>query len=67
MGDLKKRSVAKIVTWHLVAICISFSVSYFFTGQVIASAKITFSSIVIGMTLFYFHERIWDRIKWGRF
>jgi len=66
MSDSKKRSFAKIVTWHVIAIFITFSISYFFTGQILASAKITFTGIIVGMALFYIHERIWDKIRWGK-
>lgn len=65
--DSKKRSIAKIISWHIIATVLTFCISYFFTGQIIASAKITFTGIFVGMALFYIHERVWDRIKWGKY
>ena len=64
--DSKKRSVVKIITWHITALVLSFSVTYFFTGLVLPSIKITLMGIFLGMVLFYFHERIWDNIEWER-
>lgn len=66
MNDSKKRSFVKIITWHLLAMSFTLGIVYFFTGQLITSAKVTFSALTVGMVLFYVHERIWDKIKWGK-
>ena len=63
--DNKKRSLAKVISWRAVGIIFWPIFSYLVTGDWIETCILTAG--FIGMTfLYYFHERIWDRIKWGR-
>lgn len=64
--DSKKRSFVKIITWHAVAVSFTLVIVFFFTGQFVTSAKVTFSALAVGMVMFYVHERVWDKIKWGK-
>lgn len=66
MDETKKRSFLKIITWHIVAPSFTLVIIYFFTEQFIASTKATLTALVVGMALFYAHERIWNKIKWGK-
>jgi uncharacterized membrane protein len=64
--DKLKRSVAKSVTWRLWAIIILCGLGWIFTGNIEQTASLTISFTVIQFLLYYFHERIWERIKWGQ-
>lgn len=64
--ETKKRSVAKTVTWKVIATSITLLTVYAFTGNLIWSAKITIAAAVMGMVSFYIHERIWNQIGWGK-
>ncbi len=66
MGDTRKRSIAKIITWHIIAPTFTLAIIYFFTGQFIASTKATLTALAVGMLMFYVHERVWNKIKWGK-
>jgi uncharacterized membrane protein len=60
------RSIAKTVTYRVLIMILDFSTIYLFTGK----AKIALGFMVVSnvyTTVGYFaHERIWDRIKWGK-
>lgn len=60
------RSIVKTVTYRVFIMILDFSTIYLFTGKV----KIAFGFMVVSnvyTTVGYFvHERIWDRVKWGK-
>lgn len=60
------RSILKAITWKIVASLISFSVSYYQTGDF--QYALRFSAIVffIGIAAYYVHERTWNAVHWGK-
>lgn len=64
--ETKKRSVAKTVTWKIIATAITLFTVYFFTGTFIGSLKITVAAATLGMISFYIHERMWNGVRWGK-
>jgi uncharacterized membrane protein len=64
--DCNTRSIAKAVTWKILAFCITLTASYIFSGSMPQALKITGSAALIGIVMYYIHERIWNRIDWGR-
>lgn len=58
--DHKIRSWTKSFTWRFIGI------TYMFTGKWESAAAVTLSFHIIRMILYYFHERVWERISWGR-
>ena len=65
MRETRKRSIAKSVVWRLICIIVSILTSYFLTGKWDVALAIGSIYNVITMILYYFHERTWNRIKWG--
>ncbi len=62
----KSRSWAKSITWRIVGILILGGISYLFTRDM---AKVTWITLIfhsIRLVLYYWHERLWERIAWGR-
>ncbi|MFA6339142.1 MAG: DUF2061 domain-containing protein [Candidatus Paceibacterota bacterium] len=61
-----KRSILKSITFRILIILSDLVVVFAFTRR----ADITFGLVVstnLASTLFYFiHERIWNKIQWGR-
>jgi uncharacterized membrane protein len=66
VSDSHARSIIKAVTWKLTAVIITLVVGYWISGNWKMSAEITGIAAVIGLVAYYFHERIWNRIGWGR-
>jgi uncharacterized membrane protein len=64
--ESKKRSLTKTITWKIVATLITFLTLYYFTGNLSVSSAITVVEAVLGMILFYIHERVWNRVSWGK-
>jgi uncharacterized membrane protein len=62
----KKRSLAKSLTWRIVAIVSTFVVGYFMTGSLSFAASLTLVSNLINFLLYYLHERVWLKVKWGK-
>ncbi len=67
-GDMvsKKRSLAKSLTWRVIAIVSTFAIGYVLTGSLAFAASLTLISNVINFVLYYLHERVWLKIEWGK-
>ncbi len=66
MYDLKKRSIAKGISWRILATIDTFFISLFFLNKIIIALPIALTEIFSKMFLYYIHERIWNSIQWGR-
>ena len=62
----KKRSLAKSLTWRLVAVISTFIIGYVMTGSLSFAASLTVVSNLINFILYYVHERVWLKVAWGR-
>lgn len=62
----KKRSLAKSLTWRIIAILSTFVVGYVLSGSVAFAASLSFISNLINFVLYYVHERLWIRVNWGK-
>ena len=60
------RSVVKAVSWRVVGTLDTLIVSYLLTGEIAVATSIASVDFVTKMILYFFHERVWNRIKWGR-
>ena len=64
--DTLRRSVVKTVTYRAVILVLDFTSIYLFTGQI----KIAFGFMIVSniytSIAYFFHERIWGHIKWGK-
>jgi len=66
MKDSSIRTLAKTVSWRAVATVASFAVSYILSNNIVLSSSIAGSQIIIQSFLYIIHERIWNKIQWGR-
>ena len=66
MSEERKRSIAKGITWRLLASSATIAIVFIFTGSLKASFGVSLSEIFVKTSLYYLHERLWDRIRWGR-
>ena len=64
--DKHWRSMAKAVSWRITGTVDTILISWLITGQLHMAIKIGGVEVVTKMILYYFHERIWGRIKVGR-
>jgi uncharacterized membrane protein len=66
MIDLPFRSLAKSVSWRLTGTLDTIVVSLLVTGRLKLALSIGLVEFFTKLTLFYFHERLWNRIPLGR-
>ncbi|MCH3885985.1 DUF2061 domain-containing protein [Tenacibaculum aquimarinum] len=60
------RSLAKALSWRLIGTIDTLVVSYVLTGQIKLAASIASIDFITKLVLYFFHERIWNKIKWGK-
>ncbi|MFY9243236.1 MAG: DUF2061 domain-containing protein [Polaribacter sp.] len=60
------RSIAKALSWRVVGTLDTLIVSYFLTGKISLAASIASIDFLTKLILYFFHERIWNTIKWGK-
>jgi len=65
-GESFRRSVVKTITYRIVVLTLDFSVIYLFTRRLEVAAGFTIVSNVYTTLAYFFHERIWDEIRWGK-
>jgi adenylylsulfate kinase len=66
MSENHTRSIIKAVSWRFLATVTTMLLIYIFTKQWILSLGVGFFEVISKLILYYFHERIWDRVAWGR-
>ena len=59
------RSVMKSISWRIVGTMDTIFISWIITGEINTALTIGSIEVVTKMTLYYFHERTWTKIKWG--
>jgi len=63
------RSVAKAISWRVVGTLDTLVVSYFVLGgegRFKEASAIALVDFVTKMLLYFAHERVWNKIKWGK-
>ena len=60
------RSVVKSISWRLVGTMDTIIISWVITGKIALALTIGSIELVTKMVLYFFHERIWNTIKWGK-
>ncbi len=66
MHEKPYRSVVKAISWRTVGTIDTIVVSYFITGNLVMAASIGTIEVITKMALYYFHERAWNKISFGR-
>ena len=60
------RSVLKALSWRVVGTLDTLVVSYFLTGEIALATSIASIDFLTKLVLYFFHERIWNKVKWGK-
>ena len=60
------RSIVKSISWRLIGTLDTVIISYLITGHLTLAFQIGSVELVTKMVLYFFHERIWNSIKWGK-
>lgn len=65
MKERKTRSVVKTLSWRITGTIDTIVISYLLTDSLKIAASIGGIELITKMILYYYHERIWAKIKWG--
>ena len=61
-----KRSIAKSISWRLLATVITASIAWGITKQWELAATIGLADTTVKFFIYFAHERTWNRIDFGR-
>ncbi len=62
----RKRSILKAITWRITGTIDTFLLSWIITGKPKVAATISLAELITKTLLYYLHERVWNKIKYGR-
>jgi len=66
-GETNRRSIVKAFTWRVIASLDTTVIAYFVTGGDLTKAiSIGGFEVITKMVIYYFHERVWNNVKWGK-
>jgi uncharacterized membrane protein len=65
MKESTVRSVTKALTYRFWQSLNTFLISLFITGKLEMAAGIVSIEVFVKIIVYFFHERIWVKIRWG--
>ncbi len=65
-SEKPKRSIVKSISWRVVGTLDTILISWVVTGTLSLAFSIGMVELVTKMVLYFFHERIWNSISWGK-
>jgi uncharacterized membrane protein len=65
MKETGARSIAKALTYRAWQSLNTFVISLVVTGRLDWATTIVSIEIIIKIAVYFFHERIWTKVKWG--
>ncbi len=66
LSERPVRSILKSISWRFLGTLDTILISWFITGKLTVAFSIGSIELVTKLVLYFFHERIWDNIKWGK-
>ncbi len=66
MSEKRYRSILKAISWRLTGTIDTFVISFLVTGKLKFALSISVIEVFTKITLYYLHERLWNRINAGR-
>jgi adenylylsulfate kinase len=61
-----RRTVVKTISYRVSILILDFTSIYIFTGKIKIALGFMIVSNVYTTIGYFFHERIWDKVKWGK-
>lgn len=66
MKVTRSRSAVKALSWRVVGTADTFLIAWLITKEPVAAASIASLEVLTKTLLYYFHERGWNLVQWGR-
>ena len=64
--DGQPRTISKSITWRILITISNFVIPFIMTNSWGSAAVFLGFATLINIVIFYSHERIWNRISWGK-
>lgn len=65
-GEKTIRSIVKTISWRTTGTIDTIVISFLITGKLDAAFAIGGIEVFTKIILYFFHERIWNKISWGK-
>lgn len=65
MAETRRRSLAKSLSWRVTGALSTILLVLWLTGKIDLALAVGSAEAVIKVAIFYAHERIWQRFRWG--
>ncbi|MBL4939921.1 MAG: DUF2061 domain-containing protein [Lutibacter sp.] len=65
-SEKASRSIVKAISWRIIGTLDTIVISWFITGEIALALSIGLVEVVTKMILYFFHERTWNLIEWGK-
>jgi uncharacterized membrane protein len=66
LSDTLARTTVKTIAYRLLGSSLTFLIAFIFTGELIVSATISITEFVLKPAMYWLHERVWNKVSWGR-
>jgi uncharacterized membrane protein len=66
LSEKNSRSIAKAVSYRVFGSIVTFAIALLLTGDAVISSAVGVADLFAKSILFYLHERLWNKIDWGR-
>lgn len=63
--ETRSRAILKALSWRVTATSITFLIAWFLSGDFSIGFQIGVADFVIKLLTYYFHERLWNKIRLG--
>lgn len=64
--ETTRRTLLKSISWQLMGIVSMTALSYPQMSSLLSAISLAVSASLTGFICFFFHEKAWNRIRWGR-
>ena len=65
-GETHTRTIAKAISWRALATLTTMTIVFLFTRRIMLSLGVGLAEIIAKITFYYAHERVWDKVSWGK-
>jgi adenylylsulfate kinase len=66
MGSTLQRSFIKGLVWEVISFIIVILAVYWVYGNLTLSVQFSVILTLVKIPIFFLHERMWKKIKWGK-
>lgn len=65
-NDTTARSLVKTISWRLTGSGATFLLSWLISGDITVAGSIAVLQMITNTILYFIHERIWNKVSWGK-